>query len=241
MSGWTQLLQNASPIIDHPMRLMAALAAAATGVVWLAATSRARLPIAAAAIAVAVAAGNWLVLGTSLWVGMNHYAARYMFPSVMMTGVAVAIIGAAAMRHRSPHGSIVAWLAVAAAAAAMYGSPSVRELRRRFDVFGRETDEVVKSGATVIAGDYWTVWPAVFHANLARAGKGNQPVYGLTYRSEATDPLWIDGRRVLIAGTPGDVSVRATADQHGVSLSPIAHLPSIDLFEGHAAGTPKRN
>jgi hypothetical protein len=63
----------------------------------------------------------------------------------------------------------------------------------------------------------------------------------LTDRSEATDPLWIDGRRVLIAGTPGDVSVRATADQHGVSLSPIAHLPSIDLFEGHPASASKRN
>jgi hypothetical protein len=53
------------------------------------------------------------------------------------------------------------------------------------------TPDVVNTGAAVIAGDYWTVWPAVFHANLAIGVRSDRPpIYGLTFRSGPTDNLW---------------------------------------------------
>ncbi len=53
-----------------------------------------------------------------------------------------------------------------------------------------------------IGGDYWRVWPAVFHANLTLVRThAHARVFGLAYRSEETDPLWQSaGQSVLIAG-----------------------------------------
>ncbi len=86
----------------------------------------------------------------------------------------------------------------------------------------------------MIGGDYWRVWPAVFHANLALF-RTHAParVFGLAYRSEATDPLWQRaGQSILIAGAPDDPSVEAVAGEHGVATTLHARLPEIDLYAG---------
>ena len=45
------------------------------------------LPWRPVAAILAMAIGTWLVVGTSLWVGMNRYAFRYMYPTLMIVGV----------------------------------------------------------------------------------------------------------------------------------------------------------
>lgn len=58
-------------------------------------------------------------------------------------------------------------------------------------------------------------------------------MFGLAYRSEETDPLWkTAGRQVLIAASPDDGSAGAMAEQHGIAITLMAHLPAIDLYAG---------
>jgi hypothetical protein len=111
--------------------------------------------------------------------------------------------------------AVVASIAAAAlmlAAVASYGVPSAGRLRRTIDrEFGAMTPYVEMTGATVIAGDYWTVWPAVFHANLVSYGQpGRQLVFGLSYRSDATNPLWwslVEKQTIVLAGSRLDNAV----------------------------------
>jgi hypothetical protein len=187
-----------------------------------------------AAIAL-MAVGTWLVVGTSLWVGMNRYSFRYMYPTLMIAGVGVSTIFTALLAKRTNGLSMAALTALAAVSIVGYGSPSVGRIERGFDDrFGRQTAAVLRSGATVIAGDYWRVWPAVFHANLTLARTHvHARVFGLALRSEETDRLWKSaGETVLIAGWSDDRSLEGVAAEHGIAITPLAHLPEIDLFTG---------
>lgn len=93
-----------------------------------------------------------------------------MFPTLMMVGVGVSTVFAALFAKRTKELSVAALAALAAVAIIRYGMPSLGRIERRLDDrFGRQTAAVLRSGATVIAGDYWRVWPAVFHAK-PRAG-----------------------------------------------------------------------
>ena len=89
----------------------------------------------------------------------------------MIAGVGVSTIFTALLRGRRTNALTAAALtALSAVAIVRYGSPSVSRIECRFDDrFGRQTAAVLRSGATVIGGDYWRVWPAVFHVNLALA------------------------------------------------------------------------
>src|SRR5207302_6490489 len=52
---------------------------------------------------------------------------------------------------------------------------------------------VLAAGCTYIAGDYWTVWPAVFHANLTLHERGeSRVVWGVTFRGQPASTLWWD-------------------------------------------------
>jgi hypothetical protein len=58
-------------------------------------------------------------------------------------------------------------------------------------VAGRWTEDVLEGRCDLVAGDYWTVWPAVWHlAMVQRERRLDGPVYGLTYRSDPTVPFW---------------------------------------------------
>src|SRR3954469_6164068 len=166
----------------------------------------------------AMAVGTWLVIGTSLWVGMNRYSFRYMYPTLMAAGLAASIVFTALFARREQAWTVVTTVALIAIAALRYGAPSLGRIDRGLDArFGRDTAAIVRSGATVIAGDYWRVWPAVFHANLAFArDHRHAQVFGLAYRSEDTDMLWKKNGRPLIAAWPDDRSLGGVADEHGV-------------------------
>ena len=154
----------------------------------------------------------------------------------MIVGVGVSTIFAALWRKRTNALSMAALVALAAVAIARYGTPSLGRIERDFDDrFGRQTAAVLHSGATVIAGDYWRVWPAVFHANLALARTHvHARVFGLAYRSDETDPLWkTPGQQVLIAGwRRRSIGRRPWPASTASPTTLLTHLPEIDLYTG---------
>ena len=234
LDGWRQLLEGLAGVTEQPVPaiVIAIGAIAAAGWLWRTGGLSPR-PMAAILL---MAVGTWLVVGTSLWVGMNRYSFRYMYPTLMIAGVGVSTIFTALLRGRRSNALTAgALIALTAVAIVRYGSPSVSRIEHQFDDrFGRQTDAVLRSGATVIGGDYWRVWPAVFHVNLTLARTHvHARVFGLALRSEETDPLWRRaGQSVLIAGSPDDPSVVAVAREHGVAATLQTRLPEIDLYTG---------
>lgn len=232
LMGWWQLLAGLPAVTTHPAAVIAVAIGTILAAAWL--TAVGRLPSWRPLIALLAAATvSWLVLGTSLWVGMNLYVFRYMYPVLLLAGAGVSTILAALLARRSSAAASAALAGLAALAMIQYGAPSPARVARGIDDrFGRQTAAVIHSGATVIAGNYWRVWPAVFHANLALARTHSRArVFGLTVRSEETDPIWKGANsQVLIAGWPDDATVPAVAGEHGVAAVLIAHLPEIDLY-----------
>jgi hypothetical protein len=232
--GWRQLLEGLPGVTASPDAVIGIAVGTGVAMAWL--WGRNAFPSWRPAAAVgAMAVGTWLVVGMSLWVGMNRYVFRYMYPTLMIAGVGVSIVVAALFTKRTralTGAALAAWVAVVVAG---YGMPSLARVERDIDSrFGGKTAAVLHSGATVVAGDYWRVWPVVFHANLALSRTHAQTrIFGLAYRSEETDPLWQrPGPSILIAGSPDDPSVAAVADEHGVVATLQTHLPEIDLYVG---------
>jgi hypothetical protein len=234
LDGWRQLLEGVAGMTASPGAAVGIAFGTAAAIAWLWRTDA--LPPWRTATAICVMAlGTWLVVGTSLWVGMNRYAFRYMYPTLMIAGVGVSIVIAALFARRPRALTSVTLAALAAVTVVRYGTPSLARVEGDVDSrFGGKTAAVLHSGATVVGGDYWRVWPAVFHANLALyRTHANARVFGLAYRSEETDPLWQRaGQSILIAGAPDDPSVEAVAAEHGVATTLQTHLPEIDLYVG---------
>jgi hypothetical protein len=234
LDGWRQLIEGLPGVTASPGAVIGIAVGTAVAIAWLWRTD-ALPPWRPAAAICAMALGTWLVVGMSLWVGMNRYVFRYMYPTLMIAGVGVSIIIAALFAKRTRALTAAALAACATVTLVRYGTPSLARVERDVDRrFGGKTAAVIHSGATVVGGDYWRVWPAVFHANLALARTHTHArVFGLAYRSEETDPLWQRaGQSILIAGSPDDPSVEAVAGEHGVAATLQAHLPEIDLYVG---------
>jgi hypothetical protein len=85
---------------------------------------------------------------------------------------------------------------VPAAALAVAGPPSLARVRADLDAAaGRYTADVLAARCTLVTGDYWSVWPAVWHAAWTAHARGlDAPVYGLAHRANPTLAAW--------AGTP---------------------------------------
>jgi hypothetical protein len=234
LDGWRQLLEGLPGVTASPDAVAGIAVGTAVATAWL--FGRDALPPWRPAAAIcAMAVGTWLVVGMSLWVGMNRYVFRYMYPTLMIAGVGVSIVVASLFTKRTralTAAALAAWVALVVAG---YGMPSLARVERDIDSrFGGKTAAVLHSGATVVAGDYWRVWPAVFHANLALSRTHSQTrVFGLAYRSEETDPLWRRaGPSILIAASPDDPSVEAVANEHGVVATLQTHLAEINLYVG---------
>ncbi len=230
--AWSELLGSAWRVTVHAQLLGPILAAAALGALalWRQGQQRA---LRAAAAATATGLANWLAVGTFEWVRLNLYFPRYLLPSFLMLAVAGAILCTApARRHLRALGA-GAGLAVAALALVLYGAPSLRRVERSLDDrLGRMTPEILSSNAMLVAGDYWTVWPAVFHANMRRhrEDEGGQ-ILGLTYRSAVTDGLWLARPDpILVATAPGAAAAGDFAAQVDRQLDLVEHRATIDLF-----------
>jgi hypothetical protein len=129
----------------------------------------------------------------------NDYAYRYLIPSILLlqtasAAVTVAPLGAVLQRQAWS----ARWLTLAgmvglwATAIIGFGLPSLTGVRQDLDwQRGQRTTELLAANCTHIAGNYWDVWPAMFHANLLLYERGETRVlWGLSDRSLATKALW---------------------------------------------------
>ncbi|MGB6197911.1 MAG: hypothetical protein WBF35_00030 [Candidatus Acidiferrales bacterium] len=106
----------------------------------------------------------------------------------------------------------------------LYGRPSLARVRADLDeTLGEYTLEILQSDATHIAGDYWKVWPATFHANLTLYKMGSsRKLWAVTYRSTPTRIFWsqIPREKMRFATIAGDSSVSDALNLY--SLAPVA-------------------
>lgn len=232
-NAWLQLLGNVLTPFLYPAVVVAIAIAAAVGAAFLWARTEGRDAARAATMAVVAAAMYWLFTGTSRWIQMNMYFPRYVYPSVLLCSVAAALIAAALLRDRAKSATALIVAVLAVATAIGYGRPSLREIRSTLDQrFGRLTPDVITSGARVIGGEYWTVWPAVFHANLAayRQARRRRPIYGLAFRSKPTDGLWSSEPGILLAAAPHDGELERFANRIGLATTFVERRGSVDVF-----------
>jgi hypothetical protein len=174
--------------------------AAALGLLALAWPRVRRYALAAwqsAAAPASASAVTFLVVGTLEWTRRNDYAFRYLIPSVVLLQAALVTVAVGPVwaalgprtRRRLGLGTAPVLLA---AAAWSYGSPSLSGVRRDLDrALGSMTPDLLAARCTHLAGNYWKVWPAVFHANLTHNERGDgRRVWGITHRCEVTRPFW---------------------------------------------------
>jgi hypothetical protein len=173
--------------------------------------ARRSLPMVAGLLA--VAAALFVFMSSLEHVAQNH-SARYVIPSVLvwqmaLIGFAVVQFGAVLPVTRwsrvLPAGLAVAMTLVVMVA---HGRPGLDVVRRELDAtLGKYTDDILAAQCTHVTGDYWHVWPAVFHVNLRLAESGSpRTVWGIAHRSRATESLWRDvpWQTVRIAEIKGD-------------------------------------
>jgi hypothetical protein len=122
-----------------------------------------------------------------------------------------------------------------AAALAAAGAPSLGRVRADLDaVAGRLTPDLLAARCDVVAGDYWTVWPAVWHAALVLHGRGEgRRVHGLTHRATPTAALWWDRRgavRVCRAAGEEAAADRWLRDFGLPPMRPVERVGAVEVL-----------
>jgi hypothetical protein len=138
-----------------------------------------------------------LFAGRSRWAVLNAGMPRYVYMAMLalqtapLAALAAPLAGWLGKRGRRL-GSWAAATSVVAAIGVTYGRPSASVVRACLDErLGGATDAILQSGCTHVAGGYWRVWPAVFHANWRLREHGeSRTTWGVTYRSLPTMPRW---------------------------------------------------
>jgi hypothetical protein len=233
-NAWVQLLGKVLTPFLYPIVLVGFAAAAGAAGTYLWTREGRRDDVRPAVVAVFGAVAYWLFIGTSRWVQMNQYFPRYVYPSILLCSVAAAMVAAVLVRERSSLVTALMLAVLAIATGASYGRPSFGGVRSTLDQhFGQLTPDVIANGALVIGGNYWTVWPAVFHANLTayRQAGEHRPIYGLTFRSSDTNRLWAREPGVVLAARPGDIEVERYADRAGLVIEFGERRGAIDTFK----------
>jgi hypothetical protein len=89
---------------------------------------------------------------------------------------------------------------VCVAAALRHGRPGIDVVRASLaETAGKHTAEILAERCSHVTGDYYNVWPAVFHANLTLADQGSpETVWAIAQRASITADRWT---RVPLAET----------------------------------------
>jgi hypothetical protein len=146
------------------------------------------------AVLVVAALPNAVAMASLRWVVGNLHHWRYLSPSLVLIHVAVmSLLAEPLLRLRvaaSGARATVLFLPVLAALV-VYGPPSMRQVRADLNAtLGTRTEDVLAAGCDLVAGNYWSVWPTVWHAGWVAHERGLPTLYGLTGRARPTVPLW---------------------------------------------------
>jgi hypothetical protein len=146
---------------------------------------------------IGAAAVCFLLMGTLHFVRHNLFHYRYAFPTLLFVQIAALLPSVAALEtmceRRLPRIAFVLTLPILLAAAIVaFGVPSLSEPRAALDrSIGKRTNDIIESRSTHVVGDYFDVWPAVFHANLVLHEHGDKRiVWGVTHRCGPTLSHW---------------------------------------------------
>jgi hypothetical protein len=171
--------------------------------------------------------GEVVAFGSLAWVAQSLNPGHYLFVSLLLilmipTGAIVVPL----IRDRealAPFLPILFSAALVVAVLVGYGIPTVAKFRQGLEQASRGySGDILRSGATFVAGDYWKVWPAVFQAN-ARAYEAHlqRTVWGLSLRADTSRPAWddFDAATHVIAVPAGD-DIGDMARQLELTLNP---------------------
>lgn len=175
------------------------VAAAVIGAAWL--DGRNAWPRSVTILA-AAGFGFFMVAAGMKWVAMNKCEPRYVLPAIIAGYACVGVLLAATVGEalhdvadESRPLEITRWTFTAAVPVALllgYGLPDTGAARRAIAPIGSPlAEQVVESGVEFVAGDYWSLWPAVFKANLILYDLGEtRRVWGLGFRASNTRHRW---------------------------------------------------
>jgi hypothetical protein len=251
--AWAALLANAWHEAGAWPWALAATALAGLGLLALPA-HRPLLPRAllrAGALCLAALAYA-LATGTLRWVADNGHHWRYLAPAAVLVHLAVVSLLAEPLARRAGGWAVAAAGAlVPAVALVVSGPPSLAGVRADLagaagdpshprpagaeGVTGRRAADVLAAGCVLVTGDYWSVWPAVFHAALTAHDQGAPApaVYGLSYRANPTAPAWtgLPHRSLRICRVRGE-DAEAERQLRGFHLWPVRVVerrPTVDV------------
>lgn len=152
----------------------------------------------------------------------THYG-HYVFAAVFLLigGVsAFVVLQFAALlpaRFAAP-GSRALLIAFVVVGMVRQGPPSLGAVRQGLDqAAGAYTAELLEARCTHVTGDYWRVWPAVFHANLELRERGaSGTVWGIAQRALPTTAQWsqVPLSATRIAEIKGDEAQALHARRH---------------------------
>lgn len=158
---------------------------------------RARQALAAGLCLLGMALGEIAALGTSGWIHLMQYDFRFIVSGLIALIVAgPALVLTLVLEETSPSwrrtANALALSALLPITFLRHGPPSLTGARQALDAgLGRHSAEIVAGGGTHVIGNFWRVWPAVFHTNLSLFERGeSRRVWGLTFRSLPTRALW---------------------------------------------------
>ena len=200
VTGWARMLGHAQLVVlPQPSIALWLVVPASLGLVWLLWRRSYRVLVVVVGL-VWIGVSYGLTVGALTWVRANDYSPGYLVPSMVLVTTAAAALVAAPFERWGRAAALAAGALLLGSIALTSGWPSVGTVRRVLDErIGRHTPAVLAAGASVIAGDPWTVWPAVFHANLVAHGSGRR-LYGQGERDIETRMLWPEAARVYVIG-----------------------------------------
>lgn len=238
--GWIGLAQGAARYLS--VRWVAALGLLLAVAAALGAANRRRgkLALSAGLCLVGAAAGELASLSASGWIHRQFLDVRFFTTGLIALVVAGPALLFILLLENRPAGASRAANALALAglvpvAFFTFGPPSARVARQSLDEgLGHHSAEVLASGSTHVIGNFWRVWPAVYHANLLLFERGEEHrVWGVTYRSAPTRDLWepSDWREARFAGLGADSEIESCRAQYGVPpLFRKADLGRVEIY-----------
>ncbi len=183
--------------------------------------------VAAAAVLELTGLTEFLFIGTRDWPAQNEHNPRYIIGFLQCAQIIFAMAAVSPLANWSAGRG--RWVVFGAAAAILlvgatvrYGFPAPGRPRADLDAkFGELTPDILASDLDAVGGDYWTVWPAVFHANMASPPRA-RPLIGITQRSGVFQRQWereySAGMRVGVKDTEKErSSFFAAATKYGLT------------------------
>ena len=192
-SAWAALLGNAWREAGAWPWFLLVAAGAGVALLSLPSLRPARRAEVGRALALVLAAVAYALFAGSLrWVADNAFHWRYLAPSAVLVHVAAVGLLAEPLGRLGRRALTAALVLLPAAALAASGVPSLARVRQDLDaVAGRHTEDVLEAGCNLVAGDYWTVWPAVWHATWVARERGlERRFWGIAHRANPTVSQW---------------------------------------------------